>query len=109
MANIKPRIKLPKTAKVGEIVTIKTLIKHIMVSGQHRDENTGEKLPRMIIHTFEASFNGKRIITIYPQASVSQDPYFKFTMRVEEAGELHCKWIDDEGSVFEGTKSLAIA
>ncbi len=109
MSKIKPRIKLPKTAKVGEIVTIKTLISHAMVSGQQRDEKTGERIPRMIIHSFEASFNSKEILNIKLEPSVSQNPYFKFTMKVPGAGELLCRWIDDEGSVFEGTKSLEIA
>ncbi len=109
MAIIKPRIKLPKTAKAGEIVTVKTLINHKMESGQHRNQDTGERIPRMIIHTFEASFNGKEVVTFNLEGSVSENPYFLFFLKVEEAGELMCKWIDDEGSVFEGSKSIAIA
>ncbi len=109
MSRIKPRIKLPKTAKIGEVITIKTLINHQMVSGQQRDEKTGQRIPRMIIHTFEAKFNGKEVVTFNLEASVSQNPYFKFTMKVIEAGELHCKWIDDDGNIFEGSKVLTIA
>ena len=35
----RPRVKVPKTAAVGETITIKTLIKHKMESGQRRDED----------------------------------------------------------------------
>ncbi len=109
MSKIKPRIRLPKTAKVGEIVTIKTMLTHPMVSGQQRDEKTGERIPRMIVHSFEAKFNGKEIINVRLDPSVSANPYFKFTMKVPGEGELYCRWEDDEGSVYEGKKSLSLA
>ena len=32
----KPRIKLPESAKVGEVIEIKTLISHVMETGQRR-------------------------------------------------------------------------
>ena len=40
MAKIKPRVKAPKTAAAGEVVTIKTLISHPMESGQRKDKKT---------------------------------------------------------------------
>ena len=109
MANIKPRIKIPKTAEIGEIVTVKTLINHIMESGRRKNPDTGEIIPRMIIHTFEAHFNGKEVVTFSLEGSVSENPLFVFTMKVPEAGELNCKWIDDEGAVYEASKPVAIA
>ena len=33
----KPRIKLPESAKVGEVIEIKTLISHVMETGQRKD------------------------------------------------------------------------
>ncbi len=106
---IKPRIKIKKKASVGEVISIRTKINHRMESGQRIDKDTNEKIPRMIIHTFEASFNGKEIITFNLEGSVSADPYFEFFLKVPEAGELLCKWTDDEGSIFEATKTLAIS
>ena len=53
----RPRVKVPKTAAVGETITIKTLIKHKMESGQRRDED-GNIIPRSIINRFVADFNG---------------------------------------------------
>ncbi|MCG8548106.1 MAG: thiosulfate oxidation carrier complex protein SoxZ, partial [Alphaproteobacteria bacterium] len=38
MAKAKPRVRVPKTAKKGEIITIKTLISHKMESGQRKDK-----------------------------------------------------------------------
>ena len=44
---VKPRVRVPKTAAVGETITIKTLISHQMESGQRRDDN-GEIIARSI-------------------------------------------------------------
>ena len=37
MAKVKPRVKVPKTAEIGEIIEIKTLISHPMHSGRAVD------------------------------------------------------------------------
>jgi sulfur-oxidizing protein SoxZ len=38
MAKIKPRVKVPKKAAVGEIVEIKALISHPMHTGRAKDK-----------------------------------------------------------------------
>jgi sulfur-oxidizing protein SoxZ len=53
-----PRVRLPATAKAGEMIEIKSLISHEMESGQRRDAQ-GANIPRKIIKGFRATFNGK--------------------------------------------------
>ena len=106
--NIKPRVKVPKSATAGEYFTVKTLINHKMESGQRKDKKTGEKIPRKIINLFEATFNGAPVITINIETAVSTNPFFEFSMKVQEAGDLAFKWTDDDGSVYEASKSIAI-
>ena len=45
MASAKPRVKVPKSAAAGEVITIKTLISHKMESGQRKDKD-GNVIPR---------------------------------------------------------------
>jgi sulfur-oxidizing protein SoxZ len=45
MAKIKPRVKVPKKAAVGEIVEIKALISHPMHTGRAKNKKTGKKDP----------------------------------------------------------------
>ena len=59
MSSIKPRVKVPKEVSVDEIVEIKTLIRHPMHSGRMKDAD-GQTIPRQIINSFSAKFNGKR-------------------------------------------------
>ncbi len=104
----KPRVKVPKSAKAGEVITIKTLIKHKMESGRRKDKKTGELVPRNIINMFSASFNGEEVIKVDLHGSVSTNPYFQFQMKVPESGELAFKWADDDGNVTETTSKITV-
>ena len=109
MAKIKPRVKVPKTAQAGQVVTIKTLINHNMESGQRKDKKTGETIPRNIINRFTASFNGTEVFAVDIEPGVSANPFMQFNVRVDEAGEFHFVWTADDGEVYETRKSGAMA
>ena len=105
--NAKPRVKVPKSAKAGEVITIKTLISHEMESGQRKDSN-GNVIPRSIINRFTAEFNGQMVIDVAMDPAISTNPYFEFDASVPEAGEFTFTWYDDDGSVYTDTKSIEI-
>jgi sulfur-oxidizing protein SoxZ len=104
---VKPRVKAPKQAAAGEVVTIKCLISHSMESGQRKD-NDGNKIPRSIINRFTCEFNGKMVIDVAMEPAISTNPYFQFDATVPEAGEFKFTWYDDDGSVYEDSKKVAI-
>lgn len=104
---VKPRVKVPKSASAGEIITIKTLISHKMESGQRKDKD-GNKIPRSIINRFTCDFNGQNVIDVQMEPAISTNPYFQFEAVVPEAGEFKFTWYDDDGSIYEKTKSVSI-
>ena len=104
----KPRVKVPKSAAAGETITIKTLISHKMESGQRKDGD-GNIIPRSIINRFTADFNGKNIIDVTLEPAISTNPYFQFESLVPEAGDFKFTWYDDDGSVYEETKSIKVS
>lgn len=109
MANtVKPRVKVPKTAAAGEIITIKTLISHKMESGQ-RKATDGSLIPRKIINHFKAEFAGATVFEVDIAPGISANPFFSFNARVHESGEFHFTWTDDDGSVYEATKSITVS
>ena len=93
----KPRIKLPDTAKAGDIIEIKTLIAHGMETGQRRDA-AGRAVPRDIINTFTASFAGREFFKATLQPGTAANPYLQFKMRVPGPGEFEFTWTDDAGA-----------
>jgi len=104
---VKPRVKVPKTASAGEVVTIKTLISHQMESGQRKDKE-GNLIPRSIINRFVCDFNGQNVVDVKMEPAISTNPYFQFEATVPEAGEFKFTWYDDDGSVYEEAKSVAM-
>ena len=91
----------------GGLVTVKALVKHPMETGQRKDKN-GEKIPQKIINRFEASYNGAAVVSVDIAGAVSTNPFFEFAMKVSESGDLAFKWHDDDGSVYETSKSIAV-
>ena len=107
MAAVKPRVKVPKSAEAGEVVTIKTLISHPMESGQRKAKD-GSKIPRQIINKFTATFNGQMAFSADLEPAVSANPYFEFELKVPESGTLAFEWVDDDGSVYTEEKEIAV-
>jgi sulfur-oxidizing protein SoxZ len=92
----RPRIRLPDRAKVGDVVEIKTLISHVMETGQRRDAS-GKVIPRSIINSFTAKYGGAEVFRVDIQAGISANPYIAFFMKVPGPGEFEFTWVDDEG------------
>ena len=107
-SGVKPRVKVPKSAAAGETITIKTLISHKMESGQRKDSD-GNKIPRSIINRFTAEFNGQSVIDVTMEPAISTNPYFEFAATVPEAGEFKFTWYDDDGSVYDTSKAVAVS
>ena len=107
-ANAKPRAKVPKTAAVGEVITIKTLIRHRMESGHRPDENGGF-FPREIINSFTADFNGDTVFATELHTAVAANPSFEFSVRVQESGTFTFTWIDDVGEVYTLEESIEVS
>ncbi len=105
---VKPRVKVPKKATAGEVITIKTLISHKMESGQRKDKD-GNIIPRSIINTFTCDFNGQNVISVELHGAVSTNPYFQFEAKVPESGEFVFTWLDDDGSTYTDKKSITVA
>ena len=107
MAASKPRVKVPKSASAGEIITIKTLISHDMESGQRKDKE-GKPIPRKIINKFACEFNGQPVFSCDLDPAISANPYFEFTAKVAESGTFKFTWTDDDGTVYSAENPIEV-
>ena len=107
-SGVKPRVKVPKTAAAGETVTLKTLISHKMESGQRKDGD-GNVIPRSIINRFTCEFNGKSVLDVTLEPAISTNPYFEFEAVVDASGDFKFTWYDDDGDVYETSKSITVS
>ncbi|HYG86668.1 MAG TPA: thiosulfate oxidation carrier complex protein SoxZ [Azospirillum sp.] len=93
----KPRIKVPSSARKGEVIEVKTLIKHPMESGQRKDA-AGNLIPRKIINRFVVAANGKEILNAELFPATSADPYLIFKVRVDADTRFEATWHEDGGA-----------
>jgi sulfur-oxidizing protein SoxZ len=93
----KPRIKLPDTAKAGDVIEVKTLITHVMETGNRKDKD-GNPIPRDILNTFVAKFGDQEVFRAELGPGISANPYISFQMRVPGPGTFEFSWTDDSGA-----------
>jgi sulfur-oxidizing protein SoxZ len=103
----RPRVRLPEQAKVGDVIEVKTLISHVMETGQRRDPD-GKPIPRFIINTFTAFFAGAEVFKAELQPGISANPYLAFFMRVPGPGEFEFTWTDDRGGKVAEKQKLNV-
>ena len=98
-------INVPPKARRGDVISIKTLISHVMESG-YRHSTTGAAIPRDIIRTFAASYNGAEIFRAELHPAMAANPFISFHTVATESGTLEFKWEGDNG--FAQTASAKI-
>jgi sulfur-oxidizing protein SoxZ len=89
-------INVPKTAKRGEVIEIKTLISHIMETG-YRIGVTGQPIPRDIIDNFICMYNGEEIFRAQLYPAIAANPYISFFTVATESGTMTFTWTDQHG------------
>jgi len=101
------RINVPKTARRGEIIEIRTLISHVMENGFRRT-HLGVALPRDIITSFTCSYNGVEVcrVSLYP--SIAANPFVSFTTVATESGTLIFNWQGDNGFRHRETARITV-
>ena len=98
-------INAPKTAKRGQVIEIKTLISHPMESG-FRHSSTGEPIPRDIITSFVALYNGEEIFSAELFPAIAANPFITFHTIAIESGTIELRWSGDNG--FSAAKRVGI-
>jgi sulfur-oxidizing protein SoxZ len=103
-----PRVRMPSTAKAGEVIEVKTLISHEMETGTRKDAS-GNLVPRKIIKQFVAKFNGREIMKVDWYSAISANPYQAFHVRVPETGVFEFTWLDDDGSIYKFEQKVTVS
>ena len=99
-------INVPKKARNGDVIEIKTLISHIMETG-YRHTTSGQVVPRDIITSFTCRFEGDEIFRAGLFPATAANPFISFFTVATKSGKFDFEWIGDNG--FAETASAAIA
>ena len=89
-------IKVSPNPRRGDVIEIKTLISHEMETG-FRHSSTGAPIPRDIITTFVATYNGEEIFSARLFPAIAANPFITFHTIATESGILEFSWDGDNG------------
>jgi sulfur-oxidizing protein SoxZ len=90
-------INVPKTARRGDVIEIKTLISHVMETG-YRHGTNGEVIARDIIERFVCSYNGEEVFSARLHPAIAANPFISFFAVATESGTLTFSWTDQRGN-----------
>lgn len=107
MSDVKPRIRLPRSAKAGQAAEVKTLVSHVMETGLRKDAD-GNTIPRNIINRFTCEYGGEMVLDMQLEGAVSANPYVEFDIMVSDATEVVFTWYEDGGAVYTQTEELTV-
>jgi sulfur-oxidizing protein SoxZ len=90
------RVQVPADVKRGEAIEIKVAIQHPMETG-FRFDLMGRAIPKNVINSFVARYNGQEIFRAEMGSGVAANPFLQFYTLAEASGELEFSWVDDAG------------
>ena len=99
-------INVPKKAKRGDVIEIKTLMSHVMEPG-YRHTADGKVVPRDIITSFSCRYNGVEVFRADLFPAIAANPFISFFTVAAESGKFDFEWIGDNG--FSETASASIS
>lgn len=90
------RVQLPKTAKRGEVISVRIAIQHPMETGFRFGIN-GQAIPKNVVNTLTVRYNDAEIFRAEMGSGVAANPLLQFYALAEASGEFVFEWIDDAG------------
>lgn len=90
------RVELPKTARRGDVISVRIAIQHVMETGFRFDVN-GRAIPKNVINTLAVRYNDAEIFRAEMGSGVAANPLLQFYTVAETSGEFVFEWADDAG------------
>ena len=104
---IRALVRLPATARPGEVLEVRVLLQHPMETG-FRPGADGRTVPRNIVTRVEAHFDGERVFAAELSPAIAANPYLAFPLRAVKSGTLVVGIEGDNGLVQRETAVLTV-
>ncbi len=98
-----PRIRLPRSAREGEEIEIRTLISHPMITG------VGPEDERNMLAGFTARMNGETVLEYAFGNGSAANPTFVFHVRAAAPGDFEFVWTQEDGTEFRAEQSVSVS
>jgi len=101
-----PRIRIPRSARAGEVIEIRTLIEHPMETGLRHDSGTVR--PRDLLHRLLVRMNGETLFVAELRNGTSVNPYHVFFARIARTSDFEFIWQDERGATASATARVTV-
>lgn len=98
-----PRTRLPRSAREGEEIELRTLIDHPMITGV----SSGDQ--RDMLARFEVKMNGETVLRHDFGNGSSANPAFNLFVRAAAPGHFEFIWTHEDGSEFRTEGQVAVS
>jgi sulfur-oxidizing protein SoxZ len=102
----KVRLRVPSTIKAGDVVRVRCLVIHPMERIERDKAGKVIAKPYRYIDRVTVTYLGKTVATFDTTQSVSENPYFAFTVRATDPGRLTVTFHDTHGARYEGSTEI---
>ena len=101
------RLQIVTAQPPSQMTTVRLLIRHPMETGFRFDVN-GAAVPKNVIHTLTAHFEGQAVFRATLGSGISADPFLEFQVHTPRSGELKLTWVDDTGAKGEAQAQISL-
>ena len=101
------RVQMPQQARRGEVFEIRIAVQHVMETG-YRYDNRGQPIPKNVINTLIARYNGAEFFRAELGSGIAANPYLQFYAKAEASGEIEFSWVDDAGERGRERASITV-
>jgi|SRR5215210_8314974 sulfur-oxidizing protein SoxZ len=102
-----PRIRIPRSARPGEVIEIRTLIEHPMDTGLRTDPG-GQAVARGMLSRFVLRMNGEQVFAADLRNGTSANPYHVLFVRIARSSDFEFVWTDEAGRAARATARVSV-
>jgi sulfur-oxidizing protein SoxZ len=99
------RIRVPSSIKAGDVIKVRVLVIHPMEIVQRKDGKPVDKNYHFI-NKVVVTYLGRELAQFETTQSISENPFFSFTVRATDPGPLTVRFLDTHGGKYEGTTEI---
>ncbi|WP_043837776.1 thiosulfate oxidation carrier complex protein SoxZ [Muricoccus aerilatus] len=103
---ITARITMPASARKGEVVPVRVLVRHAMERAANAPGVA--PTPRRILHTFRVTYGEEEVFRMDLSPGITANPYVEFTTVAAESGTLVFEWHEDGGAIYRREAPLVV-
>ena len=102
----KVRVRVPSTIKAGDVVRVRALVIHPMERIERDAQGAIVQKKYSYIDHVTVQYGGRTVAAFDTTQSVSENPFFAFTVKAVAPGPLKILFHDTTGATYEGTADI---